>query len=205
MAFAKTKNKKKQESQLLTSVIVTVSVTIILWANIIHLVDPTTLRAALDRAIARGGQPDDIVGVGGEAGAAEVLLVTKGLDDNGVVEGSLSAGVQGSHVEDVDALHLSENLETLQTGGLFQVGGDGAFFGAGGEEVFKAGEFCGAVRGGDVSGGLRRAIIGGGREGWSRWWRRGGVPSNGLTRLLDWPGLGSEWDSFFASSARGCV
>jgi len=33
-------------------------------------------------------QPDDIVRIGGVAGATGVLLVTDGVDDDGVVEGS---------------------------------------------------------------------------------------------------------------------
>jgi hypothetical protein len=36
-----------------------------------------------------------------------------------------TAGIQWPHVEDVDSLHLSEDLETLKTGGLFGVGGNG--------------------------------------------------------------------------------
>lgn len=69
-------------------VVVVVTVAVILRTDVIHLVDTTALGAALDGAVARAGEPDDIVGVGRVAGAAEVLLVAKGLDDNGVVEGS---------------------------------------------------------------------------------------------------------------------
>lgn len=36
-----------------------------------------------------------------------------------------TAGVQWPHVEDIDALHLSEDFQALQTGGLFGVGGNG--------------------------------------------------------------------------------
>ncbi|KAK1241920.1 hypothetical protein MKX07_007743 [Trichoderma sp. CBMAI-0711] len=76
------------------------------------------------------------------AGAAGKLLVAGGAHQNGVVQGSLAARVEGAHVEDVDALHLSENLETLETGGLLEVGGDGAGLGAGAEEVVLGLDLC---------------------------------------------------------------
>ena len=53
------------------------------------------------------------------------------------------AGVQGPHVEDVNALHLAEDFETLETGGLFEIGGDGTGFGTGGEQVGFGLDFCG--------------------------------------------------------------
>jgi len=34
-----------------------------------------------------------------------------------------------SHVEDINALHLSEDFETLETSGLFEIGGDSTWFG----------------------------------------------------------------------------
>ena len=60
----------------------------VLRTDILELVDASALRAALDRSVARAGQPDNDVGVDGAAGAAEVLLVTEGLDYDGVVEGA---------------------------------------------------------------------------------------------------------------------
>jgi hypothetical protein len=42
-----------------------------------------------------------------------------------VLQRTETAGVERPHVEDVDALHLSEDFETLQTGGLLGIGGDG--------------------------------------------------------------------------------
>merc|ERR1712230_217536 len=59
------------------------------------------------------------------ASAANVLLVTERTHDNRVVEGTDTASVQRPHVEDVDALHLAENFQTLQTGSLLKVGRDG--------------------------------------------------------------------------------
>lgn len=103
--------------------------------------------------------------VHGIAGAAGVLLVAGAFDDNRVVEGScalnlsdtrstrdmrqngrwartLPGSVQGPHVEDVNALHLSDELQTLETGGLLDVGRDGAGLRSGGDEVFFAFDFC---------------------------------------------------------------
>lgn len=57
-------------------------------ANVLHLVDGAALGAALDGAVAGSGEPDDNVGVGRVASAAEVLLVTEGFDGNGVLDGA---------------------------------------------------------------------------------------------------------------------
>jgi hypothetical protein len=46
-----------------------------------------------------------------------------------------TAGVQWPHVEDVDTLHLSENFETLKTGRLLGIGGDGTGLRTGGQKV----------------------------------------------------------------------
>lgn len=112
-------------------------------AHIFHLINTAALRAPLNRAIPARREPDDHVAVGRAAGAAQVLLVAEGLDDDGVVEGALTRGVQRLHVEDVDALHFAKDFEALETGGLFEVGGDCAGFGAGGEEVVLGGDFWG--------------------------------------------------------------
>lgn len=69
-----------------------VPVAVVHRADILHLVDGAALRAALDGAVARGGEPEDDVRVGGAAGAADVLLVAEGLDDDGVREGACFAG-----------------------------------------------------------------------------------------------------------------
>ena len=53
-----------------------------------------------------------------------------------------TAGVEGPHVEDVDALHLSEDLEALETGGLLDVGGDGTGLSARGEQVVHGLDLC---------------------------------------------------------------
>lgn len=57
-------------------------------ADVLHLVNGAALGAALDRAVAGGGEPDHDVRVGRVTGAAEVLLVTEGLDGDGVLEGA---------------------------------------------------------------------------------------------------------------------
>jgi hypothetical protein len=115
--------------------VVTVVVVALCRTNVVHLVDGTTLRAALDRAIARHGQPSNNVRVSRAAGATNVLLVTERANDDGFLHGAGSACVEGLHVEDVDALHLSEDFETLETGGLVDVGGDGTGLGARGHKV----------------------------------------------------------------------
>lgn len=97
---------------LLVAVVVVVAVAIVGRSDVLHLINATALGASLNRSRARhlkqvahdvsllntrwaegGGwqtytEPDDNVGVGGGAGAANVLLITRRLDNDGVVEGS---------------------------------------------------------------------------------------------------------------------
>ena len=68
--------------------VVAVSVVGLLRTDVVHLVDGAALGAALDRAVARHGQPVDDVRVGGAAGATDVLLVTGRVDDDGVLWGA---------------------------------------------------------------------------------------------------------------------
>lgn len=56
---------------------------------------------------------------------------------------TLAGGVQGTHVKDIDALHLSDELQTLETGGLAEVGRDGTGLGTGGNQVILRLDLCG--------------------------------------------------------------
>jgi hypothetical protein len=91
---------------MMSVIVVTVVMWIIHGPNILHLQDISAFRAALDRALARHlathvrtgfdlpkhswrgtyGEPDRNMGIGGVAGAASILLITKRLDNNRVVE-----------------------------------------------------------------------------------------------------------------------
>ena len=55
-----------------------------------------------------------------------ILLIPKTLHIDRIFQRSQSVAGQGLHVEDVDALHFAEDFETLETGRLFEIGGDGA-------------------------------------------------------------------------------
>jgi hypothetical protein len=148
-------------------VVVVVSMRVIGWANVVHLVGGSTLHAARLGLLAGEGDPENAMGVDREAGAADVLLVTGRVDDNGVLWGACTllencpvlpysfqpprlvcsqrteaAGVQWPHVEDVDTLHLSEHFETLKTGGLLSIGGNGTGLGTGWEKVLHALDLC---------------------------------------------------------------
>ena len=48
---------------------------------------------------------------------------------------TMSASIQRPHIEDINPLHLSQNLQPLQTGGLFEIGRDGAWRRTGSYEV----------------------------------------------------------------------
>lgn len=65
----------------------------LLRSNVVHLVDGTTLRAALDGAVLGGGQPDDGVGVDGESSASEVTLLSERWNDDGVLHGSYNPSI----------------------------------------------------------------------------------------------------------------
>jgi hypothetical protein len=82
------------------TVAVVVAMAIVLGSNVVHLVNGAALGATFDGAVAGSGEPDDNVRVGRVAGAAKVLLVTEGLDNDGVVKracvgGAVSAAVPG--------------------------------------------------------------------------------------------------------------
>lgn len=51
---------------------------------------------------------------------------------------TLAGGIKGTHVEDVDTLHLSDELQTLETGGLVDIGGNGTGLGTWSKEVLLA-------------------------------------------------------------------
>ena len=87
-------------------------------------------------------EPVDDVGVGRETGATSELLLTGRSDEDGFLHGAQSAGVEGSHVENVNTLHLSEDFETLETGGLLEIGGNGSGLSTRTEEVVLALDLC---------------------------------------------------------------
>lgn len=53
-----------------------------------------------------------------------------------------TARVERPHVEDVNPLHFPQNLNTLETSGLLEIGGDGAGLGSLGEEVVLILDLC---------------------------------------------------------------
>lgn len=62
--------------------------------------------------------PEGVVGVGREAGAADLADGVVGEDLDGVGKGADAVSLEGLHVEDVNTLDLAHELETLNTGGL---------------------------------------------------------------------------------------
>ena len=53
-----------------------------------------------------------------------------------------TAGIKRPHVEDVNPLHFPQNLNTLETSGLLEIGGDGTGLGTLGEEVIWTLDLC---------------------------------------------------------------
>lgn len=155
-----------------------VVVVVILGADVVHLVDAAALGASLNGALAgelselqcqqftsiRPGfcvktyaEPVNVVRVGGETSATSELLLTGGSDDDGLSHRTQAGSVERAHIEDIDTLHLTENLQALQTGGLLEIGRDGTGLGTGTEEVVLAADLCGRIL---VSG---RSVTMGGR------------------------------------------
>ena len=65
-----------------------VVVAVIFWTDVLELVDRAALWTTLDRAFSGGDQPESAVAVCGRAGTADVLLVTKASDYDGILESS---------------------------------------------------------------------------------------------------------------------
>lgn len=59
---------------------------------------------------------------------------------------TLAGGIQRTHVEDVDALHLTDELETLETGSLEVVGRDGTGLGTRRDQVILVLDLCSPKR-----------------------------------------------------------
>jgi hypothetical protein len=59
----------------------------------------------------------------------------------GVASRTETAGVQWPHVEDVDTLHLSENFETLKTGRMLGIRGNGTGLRTRGQKVLLGLDF----------------------------------------------------------------
>ena len=89
-----------------------------------------------------------------------------------------ATSVQRPHVENVNALHLAHNLQTLETGGLLEIGGDGTRLRAADEEVLFTRDVC--------AGELVRAVLCAlrAREGRRRRQRRRPAPKSISRRLL---------------------
>ena len=115
------------------------------------------LRTMPKKCIIPYSKPVDMVGVRRVTGATSVLFVTGTVNDNWVVEGSyrlrsqvkhfpsnisnewdkhtLSGSIKGPHIENVNALHLSDKFETLKTGSLLDIGGNGTRLGTRGNQI----------------------------------------------------------------------
>lgn len=146
-----------------------VVVVIVLGTDVVHLVDTAALGASLDGALAGDAEPVDAVRVGGETSAAGELLLTSGSDHDGILHRSEAASVERAHVEDVDALHLTENLETLDTSGLLEIGRDSSGGSTRTEEILLSSDLLQSlVRADLLLGGASKSsglLVGGGRTG----------------------------------------
>jgi hypothetical protein len=115
--------------------VVVMSVRVLLRADIVQLDDVAALEAALNGALTGDSKPVDMVGVRRVTGATSVLFVTGTVNDDWVVEGSLSGSIKGPHIENVNALHLSDKFETLKTSSLLEIGGNGTRLGTRGDQI----------------------------------------------------------------------
>ena len=79
------------QMHIMRSMPMAVRVVGLMRTDVLHLVAGTAFRAALERPVAGDGEPDDVVGVGWAAGAAEVLFVAEGVDYDGIFERACAA------------------------------------------------------------------------------------------------------------------
>jgi hypothetical protein len=68
--------------------VVVMTVWVIFRANVVHLVGGSALHAARLGLLTGKSDPENVVRIGGEAGATDVLLVASGVDNNGVLWGT---------------------------------------------------------------------------------------------------------------------
>lgn len=68
-------------------------VAIVSGANVVHLVGGTALHAAGLGLLAGESDPENVVRVGRETGATNILLVTSRINDNGVLWGACTSSV----------------------------------------------------------------------------------------------------------------
>jgi hypothetical protein len=87
-------------------------------------------------------EPVNTVRVGRETSATSELLLASRSDHDGILHRSKAGGIKRAHVEDVDTLHLTENLQTLETGGLLEIGGDGTGGGTRTEKILLSLDLC---------------------------------------------------------------
>jgi hypothetical protein len=57
-------------------------------------------------------------------------------------EHTLAGGIEGAHVEDVNALHLSDEFQTLETSGLVKIAGNGTGLTTRGDKVILSLDLC---------------------------------------------------------------
>ena len=76
-------------------VVIVVAVSVVCRTNVLHLVDGSTLHAARLGLLAGKSDPEHVVRVGGKTSATNVLLVTSGVDGDGVLH--RACGLSTSH------------------------------------------------------------------------------------------------------------
>jgi len=116
-------------------VTVVIVVSVVLSSDVVHLVDGSALDAALVWAVLGDGEPFGLVRINRETSASEVLFLAHRLNDNWVLHGSETGSIQWLHVENVDSLHLTQDFETLQTGGLLEIGWYGTWGGTRADKI----------------------------------------------------------------------
>jgi hypothetical protein len=57
---------------------------------------------------------------------------------------TLPAGIKRAHIEDIHALHLSKNFQTLETSGLLEIGRHGTGLSTLGDKVSLGSDLCGS-------------------------------------------------------------
>jgi len=110
----------------------------VIRSNIIHLDNVSTLVASFNWLVPRYGKPPNDMLIYWKSSASNIVLLAIGVDYDRILHCPPSRSIKRFHVKDVNALHLSKQLQALKTGRLIEICGNSANRSSGREQIFVA-------------------------------------------------------------------